>query len=235
MEDGLAPSRAQAADLVRRGCITAAGAVVSKPGATVPDDVPLALASGTKAFVSWGALKLIAGLEAFGLSPKECVALDAGPSTGGFAEALLEEGDIKVYAIDVGTRQLHERLRSDPRVISLETTDSRTIDKSLVPDAVAAITADVSFISLTQALPAALGRAAPGAWLIALVKPQFEAGREAVGRGGLVRDEQDRERAIARVRDFLEASRWRILDVIVSLITVGSGNVEYLIGARHEA
>ena len=200
----------------------------------MPDDVPLALASGTKAFVSWGALKLIAGLEAFGLSPKECVALDVGASTGGFAEVLLAEGDIKVYAIDVGTRQLHERLRSDPRVIYLETTDSRTIDKSLVPDAVAAITADVSFISLTQALPAALVRAAPGAWLAALVKPQFEAGRAAVGKGGLVRDDADRQRAIGRVRDFLEAEGWRVLGVIESPITGGSGNVEYLIGARHE-
>jgi 23S rRNA (cytidine1920-2'-O)/16S rRNA (cytidine1409-2'-O)-methyltransferase len=104
----------------------------------------------------------------------------------------------------------------------------------LVPDAVSAITADVSFISFTQALPAALIRAAPGAWLAALVKPQFEAGRAAVGKGGLVRDDADRQRAIARVRDFLEAEGWRVLGMIESPITGGSGNVEYLIGARHE-
>ena len=170
----------------------------------------------------------------FQLSPDGQFALDVGASTGGFTEVLLTRGAAKVYAVDVGRDQLHALLRTDPRVVSLEAADARHIDQTMVPDAVSAITADVSFISLTQALPAALVRAAPGAWLAALVKPQFEAGRAAVGKGGLVRDDADRQRAIGRVRDFLEAEGWRVLGVIESPITGGSGNVEYLIGARHE-
>lgn len=234
VEEGLAPSRAQAADLVRRGRVLVAGVPATKPGATVAGDVTLALAPGTEAHVSRGALKLIAALEAFGLSPEERVALDVGASTGGFTEVLLARGAAKVYAVDVGRDQLHARLRDDTRVVSLEATDARRIDEGLVPEKVAAITADVSFISLTQALPAALSRAAPGAWLAALVKPQFEAGREAVGKGGLVREEADRERAILHIREFLEDEGWHVLDVIESPITGGSGNVEYLIGARRE-
>lgn len=211
-----------------------AGARAIKPGATIADDVELSLAPGADTHVSRGSLKLIAALEAFGLSAEGQVTLDVGASTGGFTEVLLTRGAAKVYAVDVGRDQLNARLRTNPRVVSLEATDARHIDESLVPDAVSAITADVSFISLTQVLPAALVRAAPGAWLAALVKPQFEAGRAAVGKGGLVRDEADRQRAIARVRDFLEVEGWRVLGVIDSPITGGSGNVEYLIGARHE-
>ncbi|WP_108683662.1 TlyA family RNA methyltransferase [Methyloceanibacter sp. wino2] len=230
----MAPSRAQAADLVRRGCVLVDGAIAAKPGATVADDAALALVPGTDAHVSRGALKLAAALEAFGLSPEGCVALDVGASTGGFTEVLLARGAARVYAVDVGRDQLHASLRADPRVLSLEATDARTIDEALIPEAVAAITADVSFISLTQALPAALRRAAPGAWLAALVKPQFEAGRDAVGKGGLVRDDADRQRAIVRVQDFLTAEGWHVLGVIPSPIAGGSGNVEYLIGARND-
>ena len=235
VEDGLAPSRAQAADLVRRGCVTVAGETVSKPGAMISGDVALVLAPGAAAHVSRGALKLAAALDAFALSPEGCVALDVGASTGGFTEILLSRGAAKVYAVDVGRGQLHESLRVDPRVLSLEEIDARRIDDTLIPEAVTAMTADVSFISLTQALPAALARAAPGAWLVCLVKPQFEAGREAVGKGGIVRAETDRVRAIARVRDFLQAEGWRILGEIESPIPGGSGNVEFLIGARHDA
>ena len=234
MDEGLAPSRAQAADLVRRGCVLVAGATANKPGATIADDVALSLAPGTDAYVSRGALKLAAALDAFEFSAEDRVALDVGASTGGFTEILLARGAAKVYAVDVGRDQLHASLRADPRVVSLEGTDARTIDTALVPEPVEAIVADMSFISLTQALPAALTRAAPGAWLAVLVKPQFEAGREAVGRGGLVRDEADRQRAIARVRDFLEQEGWRALGVIESPITGGSGNIEYLIGARND-
>lgn len=234
MEEGLAPSRAQAADLVRRGCVLVAGEPALKPGATIADDVGLALAPGTDAHVSRGALKLAAALDAFALSPEGRVALDVGASTGGFTEVLLARGAAKIYAVDVGRDQLHASLRADPRVVSLEATDARTIDDTMVPETVAAIVADVSFISLTQALPAALCRAAPDAWLAALVKPQFEAGREAVGKGGVVRDEADRQRAVARVRDFLEQEGWHVLGIVESPITGGSGNVEYLIGARND-
>ncbi|MCC0058730.1 MAG: TlyA family RNA methyltransferase [Hyphomicrobiaceae bacterium] len=234
VEEGLAPSRARAADLVRRGCVLIGGEPALKPGATIADDVVLALAPGTDAHVSRGALKLAAALEAFEFSPEGRVALDVGASTGGFTEILLARGAARVYAVDVGRDQLHESLRADPRIVSLEGTDARTIDAALVPEPVSAIVADVSFISLTQALPAALTRAAPDAWLAVLVKPQFEAGREAVGKGGLVRDEADRQRAIARVRGFLQGLGWGVVGVIQSPITGGSGNVEYLIGARND-
>jgi 23S rRNA (cytidine1920-2'-O)/16S rRNA (cytidine1409-2'-O)-methyltransferase len=234
VEEGLAPSRAQAADLVRRGCVLVDGAIATKPGAAISENASLELVPGTVAHVSRGALKLAAALDAFDLSPAGRVALDVGASTGGFAEVLLARGAAKVYAVDVGRDQLHASLKADPRVISLEATDARRIDATLVPEPVSAITADVSFISLTQALPAALRRAAPGAWLAALVKPQFEAGREAVGKGGLVRDDVDRQRAIVRVQDFLAAEGWLVLGVIESPISGGSGNVEYLIGARND-
>lgn len=235
MEDGLASSRAQAADLVRRGCVTVAGAIVSKPGNMISEDAELLLAPGAGAYVSRGALKLAAALDQFALSPEGRVALDVGASTGGFTEILLSRGAEKVYAVDVGRDQLHESLVADPRVVSLEAVDSRRIDDTLIPEAVRAMTADVSFISLTQALPAALARAAPGAWLVCLVKPQFEAGREAVGKGGIVREEKDRLRAVARVREFLENEGWQVLGEIESPITGAHGNVEFLIGALHGA
>lgn len=231
VEEGLAPSRARAADLVRRGRVTVAGLPASKPGALVADEAPLAVSGEDTQYVSRGGLKLQAALEAFGLSPEGRVALDVGASTGGFTEVLLARGAARVYAVDVGRDQLHKRLRTDPRVVTLEATDARRLDETLIAEPVAAIVADVSFISLTQALPAALKRAGKSAWLVALIKPQFEAGREAVGKGGIVRDEKDRERAIARVRDFLEDEGWRVLGVIQSPITGGSGNVEFLIVA----
>lgn len=232
VEEGLAPSRARAADLVRRGCVTVGGVTASKPGAFVAEDVALAVVPGARDYVSRGGLKLLAALRSFNFSPHGVVALDVGASTGGFTEVLLAQGAAKVFAVDVGRGQLHESLCADPRVVSLEATDVRKLDETRIPEQVTAITADVSFISLTQALPAALKRAAPGAWLVALIKPQFEAGREAVGKGGIVRSEEDWMRAVARVRDFLEGEGWQTVGVIESPITGGSGNVEFLIGAR---
>lgn len=231
-EEGLAPSRARAADLVRRGCVTVAGETARKPGALVANDAALAVAPGAAAYVSRGALKLEAALDAFGLVPEGVVALDIGASAGGFTEILLARGAAKVYAIDVGRGQLHESLLADPRLIRLEATDARRLDAALIPEPAGAVVADVSFISLTQALPAALKLTVPGAWLVALVKPQFEAGREAVGKGGIVRKSEDRERAVARVRDFLAGEGWSVLGVIPSPIAGGSGNVEFLMGAR---
>jgi 23S rRNA (cytidine1920-2'-O)/16S rRNA (cytidine1409-2'-O)-methyltransferase len=233
--EGLSPSRARAADLIRRGCVTVSGQTVLKPGALVTDDAAIVVAAGTGDHVSRGALKLEAALHAFGFDPLGRVALDVGASTGGFTEMLLAEGAAKVYAVDVGRGQLHDSLRADPRVVSLEATDARALDAATIPEPVGAIVADVSFISLIQALPAALTHAAPGAWLVALVKPQFEAGRAAVGKGGIVRKAEDRERAIARVQAFLETEGWIVLGVIPSPIEGRSGNAEFLIGARNAA
>jgi 23S rRNA (cytidine1920-2'-O)/16S rRNA (cytidine1409-2'-O)-methyltransferase len=236
VEAGLASSRAQAADLVRRGCVSVAGKAASKPGALVGADVPLAVSPDAAPYVSRGGLKLETALDAFALDPAGRIALDLGASTGGFTDVLLARGAAEVYAVDVGRGQLHQRLRGDPRVVVLEGTDARRLDASIIDRPVEAIVADVSFISLTLALPAALARAAQDAWLVALIKPQFEAGREAVGKGGVVRKAEDRQKAVARVRQYLEAQAgWTVLGVIPSPILGGSGNEEFLIGARHGA
>lgn len=232
VEEGLAPSRARAADLVRRGLVTVGGETVTKPGCMIAGSSALALAAGEGAYVSRGAVKLAAALDAFALSPAARVGLDVGASTGGFTEVLLSRGAAKVYAVDVGRGQLHESLRDDPRVVSLEAVDARRLDEALIPEPVTAITADVSFISLTQALPAALARSASGAWLVCLVKPQFEAGREAVGKGGIVRGERDRREAVDRVTGFLEGAGWPVLGAITSPITGRGGNIEFLIAAQ---
>ncbi len=190
------------------------------------------VAAGAGDHVSRGALKLMAALEHFRFSALGVVALDVGASTGGFTQVLLERGAARVFAVDVGHGQLHARLAEDPRVVSLERCDARSLDRTRIPEPVGAIVADVSFISLTKALPAALALAAEPAWLVALVKPQFEAGRAAVGRGGIVRDAAARARAVALVQDWVAAQAgWQVAGVIPSPIAGGSGNEEFLLGA----
>jgi 23S rRNA (cytidine1920-2'-O)/16S rRNA (cytidine1409-2'-O)-methyltransferase len=203
-------------------------------GAGVGGEAVLTLEPGVSRAVSRGAVKLSAALEAFGFDPEGCVALDLGASTGGFTEVLLMRGAKKVYAVDVGHGQLHASLKGDPRVVSLEGCDARALTAATIDEPVDAIVADVSFISLTKALGPALALAAPGAFLVALVKPQFEAGRENVGKGGIVRDEAARRRAVAEVTAWLAAQRgWRVKGVIASPIKGGSGNEEFLLGALH--
>lgn len=232
---GLAPTRSQARDLVRRGCVKVGGAVAAKAGAEVGADAEIEVEAGAQPYVSRGGLKLAAALAAFGFDAAGRIALDVGAATGGFTQVLLEAGARRVYAVDVGTGQLHPGIAADRRVVSLEGRDARTLDRSVIPEPVGAIVVDVSFISLTQALPAAIALTAPGAWLAALVKPQFEAGREHIGKGGIVRDDAAREMALARVRDWLAGQPgWRIAGTIASPISGGGGNLEYLIGARRE-
>jgi 23S rRNA (cytidine1920-2'-O)/16S rRNA (cytidine1409-2'-O)-methyltransferase len=234
VEKNLAPTRSRAADLVRLGAVSVGGVKAAKPGMLVACDSSVEVASEALPYVSRGALKLEAALDAFGFEVEGRVALDLGASTGGFTEVLLARGATKVYAVDVGTGQLHAKLRGDRRVVSLEAIDARALDSELIGEEVGAIVADLSFISLTKALPAALRLAAPGAWLIALVKPQFEAGREAVGKGGIVRDPEHRRQALAAVRSFIsEMSGWTIMHEMVSPILGKDGNEEFLIGAVH--
>ena len=235
METGLAPTRSRAADLIRRGCVKVAGEPQLKPGALVAPDAELALSPEACLYVSRGGEKLEAALDEFGFDPKGRVALDIGASTGGFSDVLIARGAAKVYAVDVGSGQLHAKLRVNPKVISFEGTDARTLDRSVIREEVTAIVADVSFISLTLALPASLRLAAQGAWLVALVKPQFEAGRLAVGKGGIVRKPTERKKAVEKIRDFIEEAGWTIIGEIDSPILGGSGNVEFLIGERHGA
>jgi 23S rRNA (cytidine1920-2'-O)/16S rRNA (cytidine1409-2'-O)-methyltransferase len=163
------------------------------------------------------------------------VALDVGASTGGFTQVLLERGARKVYAVDVGHGQLHASLAADPRVVALEGFDARKLTRTVVAEPVGIITADVSFISLAKALGTALELAARGCMLVALVKPQFEVGPDRVGKGGIVRDEAARADALQAVSAWIAEQRgWRIAGSIESPITGGSGNVEYLIGARRD-
>jgi len=229
---GLAPTRSRARDLIQRGLVLLDGRPATKPALIVAPDACLAVDGAEASLVSRGGVKLAAALPAFGFEPMGRIALDVGASTGGFTQALLTGGAAKVYAVDVGHGQLHASLIADPRVVSLEGTDARALTPALIPDPIGALVADVSFISLIKALPAALALAAPGAFLIALIKPQFEVGPAHVGKGGIVRDEATRDGAVTAVRGWIAGRQgWRIAGVIPSPITGGSGNAEYLLGA----
>jgi 23S rRNA (cytidine1920-2'-O)/16S rRNA (cytidine1409-2'-O)-methyltransferase len=233
---GLAPSRARAQDLIRRGFVTVEGAPCSKPAFEIGSSQTVELSAEAPAYVSRGAEKLAAALDHFKLDPSGLIALDVGASTGGFTQVLLERGASRVFAVDVGSAQLHDSLKADPRVTSLENCDARALSHELVPVPIAAIVADVSFISVTKVLGSVLPRAANGAWLVVLVKPQFEVGRERIGSGGIVRDEAARRDAVDTVRNWLqEQPGWRVVGEMQSPISGGSGNVEYLIGARRDA
>lgn len=227
---GLAPSRARAQALVAAGVVTIDGAPAAKPAQAVAPDAALAVTADPCPWVGRAALKLLHALDAFGLDPAGAEALDVGASTGGFTEVLLARGAARVHALDVGTGQLHPSLRGDPRVVSLEGVNARAIPHDLVPP-VDWIVADVSFISLTLALPAPLALARPGARLVALVKPQFEAGRAAVGRGGVVTDPAAHDAARRRVHGFLSGLGWDVTHEGVSPIAGADGNREFLIAA----
>jgi 23S rRNA (cytidine1920-2'-O)/16S rRNA (cytidine1409-2'-O)-methyltransferase len=228
----LVATRARAQDLIKRGFVHVNGKVCDKPAQIVGEGAHVVLADNTPGFVSRGAEKLVAALDHFGFDPRGRAALDVGASTGGFTEVLLQRGAEPVYAVDVGRGQLHERLRRNPRIVSLEEQDIRLLDRGLISQLIGAITADVSFISLTKALPVVLELAGPEAFLVALIKPQFELTPADIGKGGIVRDEAARDRAIENVRAFVAGtSGWRVQGVTQSPISGGSGNIEYLLGA----
>ena len=183
-------------------------------------------------------------MAAFDFDPSGRVCLDVGASTGGFTQVLVEGGATKVYAVDVGHGQLHPTFMAHQRVVSLEGTDARSLDATLIPDSITAIVSDVSFISVRKALPAALALAAPGCWLVVLVKPQFEVGRARVGKGGIVRDEVAQHAAVADIARWLQLGGWhlqqephgdkRASPSLVSPIVGGSGNREFLLGATRD-
>jgi 23S rRNA (cytidine1920-2'-O)/16S rRNA (cytidine1409-2'-O)-methyltransferase len=234
VERQLVPTRARARDLILRGEVRVDGVEAKRPAQPVGPENRLDLADTAVGWVSRGALKLVAGLDAFGVDVRDRIALDVGASTGGFTQVLVTRGAARVYAVDNGRDQLAPSLRGDARVISLEQTDARVLTPELIPEPVGMIVADVSFISLLKVLPYVLPLAAPGAALVALVKPQFEADRGAISKDGVVRDPEVRQRALASVQQWLsEQPGWHVLGTIESPITGGSGNVEFLIGARH--
>lgn len=235
VERGLAESRSRAKALIAAGLVSADGITVSKPAQAVKPDAELALRRRDHSWVSRAGVKLAHALDRFGFDPAGRVCLDIGASTGGFAEVLLSRASARVYAVEVGHGQLHERLRRDPRLVSLERLNARDLTAALVPEPIGAITCDVSFISLKKALPPALTLAAPDAWLVALIKPQFEAGRAALGKGGVVRDPAVHRTVCDDVRHWLAAQAgWHVIGLIESPITGSDGNREFLIAARKD-
>jgi len=214
-----------------------AGAVFSgerklaKAGEMLAEDAALEVRGKDHPWVSRGGIKLDHGLTHFGLDVTGTIGLDIGSSTGGFTDVLLNRGAAKVYAVDVGTNQLAWKLRQDPRVIVEEQTNARNLDAAIIPEQVDIVVCDASFISLAKVLEAPLKLAKAGAKLVALVKPQFEAGREEVGKGGVVRDPLVHDRVCIQAKDWVESQGWTVLGVAQSPITGPEGNVEFLLGA----
>ncbi|MGE0252080.1 MAG: TlyA family RNA methyltransferase [Dongiaceae bacterium] len=233
VERGLAPSRTIAQGLILAGKVLSETKRLDKPGQLVDDAIALTVKEKEHPWVSRGGVKLNYALDHFRIDVKDAVGLDIGASTGGFTDVLLSRGAAKVYAIDVGHNQLDWKLRQDPRVIAQEGVNARYLTEENVPEAVDIIVCDVSFISLTLALPAALKFAKKGAWLAALIKPQFEVGKENVGKGGIVRDPSLHQEVCRKIENWLTSLQdWRIEGIIDSPITGTDGNKEFLLTAR---
>lgn len=229
VERGLFESRAKAKVAIEAGLVSANDVVVRKASEEIPIDAMLR-ASAAHPYVSRGGVKLNAALDNFGFDPNGRVCVDVGASTGGFTQELLERGAARVYALDVGHGQLHESLRTRPEVLSLEGTDIRAFSPARLDARPDLITVDVSFISLKQVLPAALALAQRPAQLVALIKPQFEAGRTHVKKG-IVRDEAARAAVCGDIAGFVASLGWRVAGIIPSPIAGGGGNAEFLLGA----
>ena len=228
---GLAESRTRAQALILAGSVFSGDRRVAKAGDLLAEDAPLEVKGRDHPWVSRGGIKLDHGLTHFGFDVAGAVALDIGSSTGGFTDVLLSRGAAKVYAIDVGTNQLAWKLRQDPRVIVHEQTNARYLTDATVPEPVDIVVCDASFIGLAKVLGPALGLANPGAKLVALIKPQFEAGRDEVGKGGVVRDTAVHQRVCDAAAEWVASQGWRVLAVTQSPITGPEGNVEFLLGA----
>jgi 23S rRNA (cytidine1920-2'-O)/16S rRNA (cytidine1409-2'-O)-methyltransferase len=233
VERGLAESRTRAQALILAGKVFSGEQRVDKPGQVLREDDPLEVRGQDHPWVSRGGLKLAHGLQAFGLDPAGRVCIDVGASTGGFTHVLLHHGAARVYAVDVGHGQLAWNLRNDPRVVVLERLNARYLEATHIPEPVGAVVCDASFIGLATVLPAALAVTAPGAFAVALIKPQFEAGAKLVGKGGVVRDPNIHRAVCARVQQWWSSlPGWEVLGITESPITGPEGNKEFLIGAR---
>jgi 23S rRNA (cytidine1920-2'-O)/16S rRNA (cytidine1409-2'-O)-methyltransferase len=223
---GLLPSRARARDAIKRGTVTVNGIVATKPHQPVAADDVIGLEDPASHYVSRAALKLIAGLDAAEIAIEGKVCLDIGASTGGFTQVLMERGAAKIYAVDVGHDQLSERLKGSNRVVSLEGVNARDLDATIIPDPIDLLVSDVSFVSVTKVLAVPLSLCRPGADAVVLIKPQFEVGREYIGKGGIVGDEDATARATDDVISFVEHEGWQHRVSIPSPIAGGDGNRE---------
>lgn len=233
---GLVESRARGQALIMAGLVFAGTRKILKPGEMLADDAEIVVKGRDHPWVSRGGVKLAHGLAHFGFDAAGVVAMDVGSSTGGFTDVLLAGGALRSYAVDSGTNQLAWKLRSDPRVVVLEQLSARLLTAAHVPEAVGAIVCDASFISLAKVLEVPLTFAAPGCWLVALVKPQFEAGRGEVGKGGVVRDAAVQARVCEAAADWLAAQPgWRVAGLVESPITGPEGNREWLLAGTKEA
>lgn len=235
VDRGLVESRARAQAMILAGLVYSGDRKIEKAGQQLPEDAPLALKGRDHPWVSRGGIKLAHALDRLQWDVTGAVAMDVGSSTGGFTDVLLTKGAARVYAIDSGTNQLAWKLRQDARVIVHEQTSARILTKDHIPEPVDLIVCDASFISLAKVLERPLSFAAPGARLVALIKPQFEAGRAEVGKGGVVRDPAVHARVCAEVSDWLTHQGWQVADILESPITGPEGNVEFLIAATAPA
>ena len=234
VERGLFESRAKAQAAISAGLVKADGAVVRRAADAIAEQAEIE-AEAAHPFVSRGGVKLIHALDHFEMSVEGALALDVGASTGGFTEALLTRGAAHVTAVDVGRGQLHPRVAADPRVLSLEATDIRSLDAAALPGAPDVMTVDVSFAPLAAVLPAAVALAVPTMRLVALVKPQFEVGRKQIGKGGIVKDEAARLAAVEGAQALVRDLGLTLIGVVPSPIAGGDGNVEYLLAAARDA
>lgn len=235
MDRGLAESRTRAQALILAGLVFSGERKIDKAGQALADDAAIDVRGRDHPWVSRGGVKLAHALAHFGWDVTSIVAMDVGSSTGGFTDVLLTNGAAKVYAVDSGTNQLAWKLRQDPRVVVHEKTSARILMPEHIPEPIGLFVCDASFISLAKVLERPLTFAAPHSRLIALIKPQFEAGREEVGKGGVVRDPAIHTRVCAQVSVWLIDAGWRVEGIVTSPITGPEGNVEFLIAAHREA
>ena len=232
VERGLAESRARAQALVMAGLVFAGETKLDKPGQQLPEDAALEVRGRDHPWVSRGGIKLAHALTHFGLDPAGATAMDIGSSTGGFTDVLLTHGAAHVFCVDSGTNQLAWKLREDPRVTVLEQLSARLLTPEHITQSCNWVVCDASFISLAKVLEVPLQLAATPCQLVALIKPQFEVGREEVGKGGVVRDPALHARVCEQVRGWIEGLGWQVQGIVESPITGPQGNVEFLIAAR---
>ncbi|HYE27318.1 MAG TPA: TlyA family RNA methyltransferase [Allosphingosinicella sp.] len=232
VDRGLAESRAKAQALILAGLVFSGERKVEKAGQALAAEAPIEVRGKDHPWVSRGGIKLAHALDHFGWDVTGAVALDVGSSTGGFTDVLLQRGAAKVFAVDVGTNQLAWTLRRDPRVVVREKTNARYLTEAEVTEPIDLVVCDASFIALAKVLDKALDFASPAGRLVALVKPQFEAERDEIGKGGVVRDASVHERVCAAAADWVRSRGWQVEGVVPSPITGPEGNVEFLLAAR---